>query len=1167
MSRRIAPTDSLESLKREAKRWLRALRDDVDDARARLANALPNVSTTPTLRTIQHALARELGFPGWTALKEHFAGVGPPDAVTDELVARFLDNACPDHHVRGGPDHVRARGTALRLLARYPEIAHASFYTKVVCGDLAGVRRDLDQRPELARLRDVPEGTRRSGAGRSRDLLLKDWGPKGWTPLLYLCFTRLPLATVDENAVAIARALLDNGADPNEYFMAGDSRYTPLVGAIGEGEEDRPPHSRRDELVRLLMDHGAEFASSPGNYNGQVVYNIHFHGNVLWYLKLMHEYSLRRGRAADWDDPEWMMLAQGGYGSGARWHLWIAEKNDDLELAAWCLSHGANPNAAPAAAKTLPQGTLYEEAVRRGQTEMAELLVRYGAPRTEVRLSPVEALVAAAMRLDREAVRAQLDRAPELRRAPEPLAAAATRNRADVAVLLLDLGVSPDVENKEKERALHHAAYANSLDVARLLIARGAEIDPVESNWSNTPLGAAVYSQHQEMIDLLSRYSRDVWELTYAGKTERLRELLAEDPDRARAPGGGHTPLMWLPPDDESRATAIATLLIANGADPSPANEDGMTAADRAERLGMFELAAMLRRASTPPARSAVERWHRMAANLLDAYRTGAPEAMERHWADTWHRRSWEAMRRYVQLDLGRPPVVEGADVPITLDDARWLIARDNGFTTWIGLIEYTIDHAADSHPKAAAPFHVLSKPNEELPPPLERTRDWDVAIATVKSRGLPGLDANGQMTDDVLERVSRLEHVTVLKLGGSKQLTDAGVAHLARMSELRELDLGGCPITDHAMEVISKLPNLEKVGLWRTAVTDAGAKQLAKNERLERVDLAWTPTGDGALRALAGKETLTHFRSGDHVTDEGIRALHEYPVFKTWQDGEVVLGLTSADAAPNMLFLRGTFTDRGLASLAGLDGLFGLNVDDSHLAITSAGLEPLVSLPNLGFLAFDAKDDSMSYIARMPRLRFLMCQDTDAGDDGFVALSRSRSIEYIWGRRCHNLRSRGFSALADIPTLRSLSVSCKNVDDAGLSALPRFPALRELMPMDVPDDGYRHIGRCTELESLVLMYCRDTGDTATSHITNLPHLKKYFASYTRATDLTPRYLSEIESLESIDLAAIPGITNVGVGALTRLPKLRELHLGGMQNVDLTALPAFREGVKIDARG
>jgi uncharacterized protein len=360
MSRRIVPTDSLDGLKREAKRWLKALHENTGDARERLARALPDAAATaapPTLRTIQHALARELGFSGWTAVKEHFA-TRPGGDADASVVSRFLDNACPDHHVRGGPDHVRARGTAMRLLQRHPQIANASFQTRVVCGDLAGVLRDLEANPSLAVARDGPPRPKRSEAGSSRDLLAKDWGPKGWTPILYLCFTRLPLDAVSENAVAIATALLDRGANPNDFYMAGDSRYTPLVGAIGEGEEDRPPHPKRDELVRLLFDRGAEFASSPGNYGGQVVYNIHFHGRVLWYLKLMYEYSVRRGRAADWDDPAWSMLGQGGYGDGARWHLWIAERENDVELAEWCLAHGASPNAPPATAKTLPQGTL-----------------------------------------------------------------------------------------------------------------------------------------------------------------------------------------------------------------------------------------------------------------------------------------------------------------------------------------------------------------------------------------------------------------------------------------------------------------------------------------------------------------------------------------------------------------------------------------------------------------------------------------------------------------------------------------------------------------------------------------------------------------------------------------------------------------------------------------
>jgi hypothetical protein len=77
-------------------------------------------------------------------------------------------------------------------------------------------------------------------------------------------------------------------------------------------------------------------------------------------------------------------------------------------------------------------------------------------------------------------------------------------------------------------------------------------------------------------------------------------------------------------------------------------------------------------------------------------------------------------------------------------------------------------------------------------------------------------------------------------------------------------------------------------------------------------------------------------------------------------------------------------------------------------------------------------------------RLRFLGAQDTAAGDDGFEALSKSKSIEYIWGRRCHNLRRRGFAALSQLPKLRGLSVSCLNVDDAGISTLvPRQKSVR----------------------------------------------------------------------------------------------------------------------------
>jgi uncharacterized protein len=95
-----------------------------------------------------------------------------------------------------------------------------------------------------------------------------------------------------------------------------------------------------------------------------------------------------------------------------------------------------------------------------------------------------------------------------------------------------------------------------------------------------TPLGCAVYYQHAAMIELLGRHSCDVWELTYAGRLDRLREVLREEPERARVVASGHTPLMWLPSDDEMNATEIARLLIGHGA-------DGMAGVTR-EVIGAF---------------------------------------------------------------------------------------------------------------------------------------------------------------------------------------------------------------------------------------------------------------------------------------------------------------------------------------------------------------------------------------------------------------------------------------------------------------------------------------------------------------------------------------------------------------------------------------------------
>jgi hypothetical protein len=556
-------------------------------------------------------------------------------------------------------------------------------------------------------------------------------------------------------------------------------------------------------------------------------------------------------------------------------------------------------------------------------------------------------------------------------------------------------------------------------------------------------------------------------------------------------------------------------------------------------------------------------RYEAIATALVRAYRENDEPARRIVWDYFGHSRAWDALRRYVRLDLGRPERPrDPEDAEITIDEARALVARAQGLPTWTALAALVASNAGTGKLLAIKPVggYTLGDGGEQQP--VIVTRDWDELFTHVQTRAIPGLHANGQMTDALLERVSRLTALEALDLGSCRQVTDRGIRHLSTLGALRHLNLAGTAISDSGLEVLHQLPALETINLSWTAITDAGAVHLSACRALHCVELSATRMGDETIRALAGMPHLHRVFSGNAVTDAGLPLLHDIPAFKSWRGGAPQMGLTSADARPNYLALRGTFTDSGMASLVGLDGLFALNLDSDQLRVTGAGLVPLAELPHLEWLAFDATDQSMPYIAALPRLRFLMCQDTVAGDDGFAALGRSRSLEYLWGRRCHNLRRRGFTALADIPTLRALSVSCLNVDDEGLSRLPAFPSLAELMPMDVPDAGYRHIGRCPRLESLVLMYCRATTDAATEHLPGLP-LRKYFASYTGITDRTPDILSGVESLEEVVLDTCVGITDAGVAALARLPRLRTLGVSGMPRVTPAVAAAFGPGVRV----
>jgi hypothetical protein len=330
-------------------------------------------------------------------------------------------------------------------------------------------------------------------------------------------------------------------------------------------------------------------------------------------------------------------------------------------------------------------------------------------------------------------------------------------------------------------------------------------------------------------------------------------------------------------------------------------------------------------------------------------------------------------------------------------------------------------------------------------------------------------------------------------------------------------------------------------------------------------VNLMGSPTGDGAIEALQGKSKLCSFSTGRLVTDRGLPLLHNFPMMKRWHGEDIQSGSKEAIAGATHLLIDGPFTNQGLATLAGLEGVFELDLFWHVTGITTDAFAHLVHLPNLGALGCDGElsdNTAMRHIAAIPRLRRLRAQESAATDDGFVALSKSQTLEFFWGRECPHFGSRGFVALSKMPALRGFGISCKNVDDEALSTFPRFPALRELTPIDVKDAGFRHVGRCARLERLTCMYCRDTTDMATEQIVSLP-LKYYYAGLTQITDRSLEILGRMPTLEQVELYECNGVTDAGLMYLAGLPALREVHLDSLPGVTLEGTRVFPRHVRV----
>jgi len=536
------------ALRKQAKKWLSALRAGDAEALVRLERVLPRHGAQPVLREVQQALAREHGFASWAALKEHHELLAlTPAGLHDEL----LQNACI---FSGGPMDFPAKWRrAERIRVLHPALATASIHTAVVCGELEHVEALLRRDPALA----VQRG-----------------GPQQWEPILFLCYGRMPNERFAEHSLAIAERLLDAGADAGTSFLhpEGNLRFFALTGAMGQGEMGAPEHPHADALARLLLARGANANDSQG------LYNTHLVGDETKWLELLFAHGLGPQDQVNWQDP--------GTKDAPILSYLVAQAagNGHTRRLTCLLEHGANPDA-----RSIYDGkSCWEAAMSVGRTDLADLLAKHGA-----RIQPLtglDAFISACSFGDREQAAALLEGHPEYLERSDPLIDAASRGRREAVTTMLALGMDPNRPGRHGHRALHNACADRGM--AELLLAHGA--DPRLRVFGGTVASWARYGGDSDMARFYAERTRDLLDAVLAGHVALAEELLREDPSRVhdRAPEGATA--LYVLPEDPELARPLIELLLAHGIDVNAVDLEGKTAAARLEANGQDELADLL---------------------------------------------------------------------------------------------------------------------------------------------------------------------------------------------------------------------------------------------------------------------------------------------------------------------------------------------------------------------------------------------------------------------------------------------------------------------------------------------------------------------------------------------------------------------------------------------
>ncbi len=482
---------SLEHLKSQAKLVRDLIRGGepgalsmIDEFHPRLeaAELQPEEQASFKTADAQLMIARLYRFPSWNKLREHLTIVSShiftssaEGGTKHGSEAMFVKNACLDYS-GDGPSPSDRLAAAQQMLAADPALATGSVEALATVGDHRALASALDETPDAVNTK---------------------CGPNDWPPLFYAVYSRLTTDNPEWSAIETVKVLLSAGADPNAgFFWRGlVPPFTALTGAIGGGESHQAWHPERLELARLLLEAGAD----PND--GQLLYNNGIGGqnhDDPSHLELLVEFGL----GTDTNGPWYQRL-----GSQLREidellydEVEAAAKRNRPNILAYLASLGLDLER-PVGRSQLPPARI---AAAEGHVEVMAVLADAGI---DVEMTPTERALQYTRRNETDQLKQLLSEhgnlLEQLKGKYPGLCKSVSAGQDPMLKMLIDLGF--DINDlSDTKTALHHAAEANDVERAKMLIEHGANPDLKDTHIGADPWGWANHFGHTETATYLN---------------------------------------------------------------------------------------------------------------------------------------------------------------------------------------------------------------------------------------------------------------------------------------------------------------------------------------------------------------------------------------------------------------------------------------------------------------------------------------------------------------------------------------------------------------------------------------------------------------------------------------------------------------------------------------